>query len=122
MFEGDPCTQGDTSSRRSSGCLRASRERLVVRPYPRASSDPHLTFHYDPATGAFQLKAGGAAGEAPTVVYIPHEVTGAVAVTGQAIGSVNVNPDGSRVVSVAPSGGTFAITVVPAPLALTACA
>jgi hypothetical protein len=56
------------------------------------------------------------------VVHIPHEVTGAVVVTGGAVGSVGVNHDGSRVVSVAPSGGTFAITIAPAPLALTACA
>lgn len=122
MFEGDPCTSGDVSPRRSSGCLRTSRERLVVRVYPRASSDPQLTFHYDPATGAFQLQAHGTAGEAQTVVYIPHEVTGSVGVTGGAVATISINPDGSRVVSVSPTGGTLAITVAPAPLALTACA
>lgn len=122
MFDGDPCTRGDISPRRSSGCLRASRERLVVRPYPRASSDPHLTFHYDPVTGAFQLQAYAVAGEAQTVVYVPHEVTGAAGVTGGAVATLTVNPDGSRIVSISPSGGTFAVTVAPAPLALTACA
>ena len=123
MFEGDPCTAGDTAPRRSSGCLRTSRERLVVRVYPRASSDPQLSYHYDSATGAFRLQARGASGAAPTIVYIPHEVTGAVQVTGSATAMpIDTNPDGSRVVSVSPDGGTFAITVAPAPLALTACA
>lgn len=122
MFAGDPCTAGDVSPRRSSGCLRTSREQLVVRVYPRASSDPHLSYHYDPATGAFRLQAHGQIGDAQTVVYIPHEVTGAVGVTGRAFGPlIAINPDGSRIVSVAPAGGTFAITVAAAPLALTAC-
>ncbi|MHB8611963.1 MAG: cellulase family glycosylhydrolase [Candidatus Dormibacteraceae bacterium] len=122
MFEGDPCISGDTSPRRSSGCLRTSRERLLARIYPRASPDFHLSYHYDPATGAFRLEAQGQTGDAQTVVYIPHEVTGAVGVIGGASAPViDINTDGGRVVSVSPAGGAFVITVAAAPLALTAC-
>ena len=122
MYAGDPCTTGDTSPRRSSGCLRASREQLVVRVYPRASSDPSLTYHYDPDTGAFRLEARGSKGDAPTEVYIPREVTGAVEAAGGAIGPmVDPNPDGSRLVSVLPTGGAFSIAVAAAPLSLTPC-
>lgn len=106
----------------SSGCLRPAKERLLARVYPRASADPNLKYHYDPDTGAFSLQAQGRAGDAPTVVYIPREVTGAVNAAGGLEGeSVIANPDGSRLVTSTPSGGGFSVTVAAAPLSLAVC-
>jgi endoglycosylceramidase len=106
----------------SSGCLRPAKERLLARVYPLESADPNLTYRYDPGTGAFSLKAQGRSGDAPTTVYIPHEVTGAVSAGGGlADESVLAKPDGSRLVTSTPSGGAFSITVAAAPLALASC-
>jgi hypothetical protein len=106
----------------SSGCMRPERERQLARVYPRASADPRPTFHYDPDTGAFTLTATGRSGDAPTVVYIPHEVTGAVAAAG-GVANVTTTLDqkGGRLVTLTPAGGDFSITVAAAPLSLTAC-
>jgi hypothetical protein len=106
----------------SSGCLRVQRERLLARVYPRASADPALTYHYDPANGSFSLKAHGSASDPPTVVYIPLEVRGPVAVSGTAVPVTDTNPDGSRVVTASPSGGPFSIAVGPSQLGLIGCA
>ena len=103
------------------GCLRAARERLLARVYPMASSDPNLTYHYDPDTGAFTLAANGSAGAPATLVYIPPEVKGEVAGSGGAAQATETRPDGSRLVTAAPSGGPFSINVAPAPLVLSAC-
>ena len=105
----------------SAGCLRVSRERLLARVYPRASSDPKLTYHYDPASGGFTLRAHGRLRDAPTVISIPPEVQGAVIVSGAEAPVSQISPDGSRLVTVTPSGGPFSITVVAAPLTLTGC-
>jgi hypothetical protein len=106
----------------SSGCVRGARERQLARVYPRASADPKLTYHYDSATGAFTLQANGRAGDAPTLVLIPRQVTGEVAVLGAfSDQSVTKNGDGSRLVSATPSGGQFSIAVAAGPLALSAC-
>jgi endoglycosylceramidase len=109
----DPATTG--------GCLRAARERLLARVYPRASGDPALVYHYDPDTGAFALSATGRAGDPPTVVFIPPEVRGSVAVSGTASPKTETGVDGSRVVTASPSGGRFSITVAPAALSLSGC-
>ena len=113
--------KGDVSPMPSSGCLRVSRERLLARVYPRASSDPKLSYHYDSATGGFTLTAYGRPGDAPTVVSIPPEVKGAVAVSGAEAPVSEIGPDGSRIVTVTPSGGPFSITVTASQLALTGC-
>jgi endoglycosylceramidase len=103
------------------GCLRGARERLLARVYPMASSDSTLTYHYDPDTGSFTLAGSANAAAAATVVYIPPEVRGAVAASGTAAPLTESRPDGSRLVTAAPSGGAFSITVAPALLALTGC-
>ena len=106
----------------SSGCIRPARERQLARVYPRASADPNVTYHYDSDTGAFMLHAQGLAGDAPTVVSIPREVTGEVTVLGAfSDRSVIPSSDGSRLVSATPSGGAFSIAVAAAPISLTAC-
>ena len=121
MFEGIDCAPGATSTG-SSGCLRAGRERLLARVYPQASADPQLTYHYDSDTGAFTLQAKGRAGDPPTLVYVPPEVTGEATVLG-AFGDRSVTPlgDGGRLVSATPSGGTFTIAVAAGSLSLTGC-
>jgi endoglycosylceramidase len=112
----------DASTTASNGCIRPARERQLARVYPRTSADANLTYRYDSDTGAFDLEADGRSGEAPTLVYIPRQVAGAVAASGGVAGVVNhTNPDRSREVMVTPSGGRFSITVAPAPLNLTGC-
>jgi hypothetical protein len=106
----------------SSGCIRPARERQLARVYPRASADPKLNYHYDSDTGAFGLQARGSSGDAPTLVYIPREVSGAVTVLGAFSDRVvTPNSDGSRLVTVTPSGGVFSIAVAAAPLSLSGC-
>ena len=121
MYDGITCDLGTTSVP-SSGCLRASRERLLARVYPQASADATLTYHYDPDSGAFTLQARGRPGDGPTLVYIPREVTGRVTVLGAFSDEfVTANRDGSRLVTASPSGGVFSIEVEAAPLSLTGC-
>lgn len=115
----NPPVAGSAAS--SSGCLRAARENLVARVYPRASADPSPAYHYDSATGAFSLSATGNARDPATVVSIPPEVTGAVSSTGAVKASVTTERDGTRLVNASPSGGSFSIAVAPASLALTGC-
>ena len=106
----------------SSGCIRPAREHQLARVYPRASTDPKLTYHYDSETGAFTLQAQGRAGDAPTVVSIPREVAGEVTVLGAfSDRAVISNSDGSRLVTATPSGGAFSIAVAPGPLAPAGC-
>jgi hypothetical protein len=54
-------------------------------------------------------------------VRIPPEVQGDVTTSGTAAPMTESLPDGSRLVSAAPSGGAFSITVAPAPIALSGC-
>jgi len=105
----------------SSGCLRADREQLLARVYPRATADPKLSYHYDASTGAFKLQASGRPGDAPTIVYVPQEATGDVSTTGGASESESTDIYGGRTVTVSPSGGAFSVAVAPAPPSLTTC-
>jgi endoglycosylceramidase len=121
MFDGISCAPGATSVQ-SSGCLRANRERLLARVYPQTSADSTLIYHYDAGSGAFTLQARGNAGDAPTVIVIPREVTGEVTVLGAfSDRAVTSTSDGGRLVTATPSGGVFSIAVAAAPLSLTGC-
>ena len=119
MFKGIDCR--DHSPQVSSGCLRATREALLSRVYPRASADPRLSYHYDASTGAFSLHAQGKLGDSPTIVYIPRSVKGNVSTSETATQRVATGDDGSRLVSVSPTGGAFTVNVGPAPLELSGC-
>ena len=122
VYYGVDCS--GTGFRRSSGCIRSDREALLARAYPRASADPNLTYHYDSSTGAFTLHARGRAGDAPTVVYIPQEVRGELVSSGgvQRIDVIDPFPGSeSRLVTVLPSGGDFAVTVHALPVFLSRC-
>jgi hypothetical protein len=116
----DP-TRNDILPPQSSGCLRAARERLLARVYPRASSDPHLSYHYDAGTGSFTLNAHAHPGDPPTVISIPPEVRGSVAASGTASPDTQTGANGSRLVTVSPSGGAFSIVVAAAPPVLSGC-
>jgi hypothetical protein len=118
MFD---ATRTDIVPAQSSGCLRAARERLLARVYPRASSDPHLSYHYDAGNGTFTLEGHARAGDPPTVISIPPEVTGSVAASGTASPDIQTGADRSRLVTVSPSGGAFSIVVATAPLVLAGC-
>jgi hypothetical protein len=101
--------------------LRATRELLLARVYPRASADSKLSYHYDTATGAFTLHAQGRTGDAPTIVYVPREATGDVSTTGAATESESTDAGGGRIVTVSPTGGAFSVAVSAAPLAPAVC-
>jgi len=105
----------------SSDCLRAGREQLLARVYPRATADPAATWSYDSATGAFRFDAKGGSGDPQTLIYAPPEVTGAVSVDGAATDVVATNADGSRTITLTPAGGAFRVRVAAAPLALSGC-
>jgi hypothetical protein len=116
----NPPVAGSATS--SSGCLRAKRESLIARVYPRASADPTPVYRYDPATGSFSLSAIGKAGDPATVVSIPSEVTGSVSTLGAVEASVTTAQDGTRLITASPAGGSFSIEVAAAPLSLSGCA
>lgn len=103
-------------------CLRAGRERLLARPYPRVSADPGLSFHYDAASGLFSLHASGHAGDPAMVVYVPREVAGDITSGGAVSLVVSDDEDaGGRLAFATPTGGAFSIEISPAPLRLTGC-
>ena len=117
----DPAATG-VSPIAASGCIRPARERQLARVYPRASADANLTYHYDSSSGAFTLRAHGRTGDSPTVVYIPHQVTGQVTGGGGLANlAITTSSDGSRLVTASPAGGDFSIAVAAAPLSLTGC-
>jgi endoglycosylceramidase len=107
------------------GCLRATRERLLARAWPRAmaASSTNVTYSYDPGTGAFDLAATAPPAAPETVVFLPRHVRGLVAVTGAAtVAATDQSPDGSRLVHVKPTGGAYRVLALAAPLALSGCA
>ena len=105
----------------SSGCLRAARERMLAQVYPSASADPAPAFHYASADGSFRLAAHGRPGDAPTVVVIPPEVTGAVGASGGVTIATLPAPGGGRLVTAAPSGGDYTVSVAAAGFAPAGC-
>jgi endoglycosylceramidase len=113
----------DTGPAPQNGCLRAGRERLLARVWPRAVASPErATYAYDPATGGFAMKGVAAPGAPETLIEVPAEVTGAVQATGAAVAAVEREPEGGRLVHVQPAGGAYRVTVEPASLALRGCA
>ncbi|TMB47829.1 MAG: hypothetical protein E6J53_01230 [Chloroflexi bacterium] len=94
---------------------------MLARVYPRASADPNLKYHYDARTGAFSLSATGRAGDAPTLIYLPAEVTSQATSAGGVHTIVSVSPEGGRLVTATPSGGAFSVSIAPSKLALKGC-
>ena len=120
MFNGINCQT--LSPQPSSGCLRHDRAALLARVYPEASSDPNLTYSYDPSTGFFTMRANGRFGDPPTVIVVPANVTGSITFGGAVAGEPSIAQSGeSRTVSVFPAGGVFTVNVAAAPLAPFKC-
>jgi endoglycosylceramidase len=101
--------------------LIPTRERYLSRPWPRATAGRLLGYAYDQATRSFTVSAASdqrvrlGDQRRETLVYLPPTVRGQVSVTGAAVlDRVVLNPDGSRLVQVAPSGnGEYALSVTP---------
>jgi hypothetical protein len=104
-----------TSVQPENGCLRQSKERLLARPTVLAAVGSDVKYSYDPATGAFTLRAtAGSDNVLSTQVLVPKEVTGAISRLSTPL------PDGSRSVSFTPRGA-YSLTIAPAPLKLSGC-
>ncbi|MBO0686487.1 MAG: hypothetical protein J2P45_25345, partial [Candidatus Dormibacteraeota bacterium] len=104
------------------GCLRATREQLLARVYPEAVSGGQVDERYDPSSGAFWMSASAGRGAAETLVVVPPEVTGVPRVAGAArLAGVEKTSGGGRVLHVRPQGGSYSVTVSPAPLELRGC-
>ena len=120
VFDGIDCSS--TRSQPSSGCIRQQRAAMLARVYPEASSDPNLTYSYDPSTGFFTMRASGRFGDPATVVVVPSVVNGSVTVGGAVAGepSIAQSEDGLTV-TVYPAGGVFTVNVAAAPVAPFKC-
>jgi endoglycosylceramidase len=106
------------------GPLRPERVALLSRVWPRAVEGVLHSESYDPTTQGFTMSAtssrhvhvGDTAHE--TLVYIPSGVGGAARVGGAGVlDTVVLNPDGSRLAEVAPSGGAYTVDITAAPSA-----
>ena len=116
VLDGIDCST--TGPQPSSGCIRQQRAAMLARVYPEASSDPNLTYSYDPSTGYFNMRANGRFGDPATVVVVPSVVTGSVTVGGAVAGEPSIAQAGEgRTVTVYPAGGVFTVNVAAAPVA-----
>jgi endoglycosylceramidase len=114
MFEGDTAAVPAQN-----GPLITSRLLYVSRVYPRATAGTLISFNYNPTNASFTMAATSPTRVAPgardqeTEVYIPPLVRGAVSVSGAAtLDKVQMNPDGSRIAYVAPTGsGRYGVAV-----------
>ncbi|MHB8594914.1 MAG: cellulase family glycosylhydrolase, partial [Acidimicrobiales bacterium] len=101
------------------GTYIASRLQLLSRVIPRATAGRLLWFSYDPANSRFAMRATDEHGVTPgttdeeTILYVPSSVTGTASVHGAALlDTVTFNPDGSRLVLVAPTGhGAYGVSI-----------
>ncbi len=116
-----PAAAADATPKPQNGCLRASRERLLARVWPRAAAGTVISFAYDPATGAFRLRGHSPDASRATQVYIPAEVTGEVVVSSNGWATTEKDRGGGRLVSVS-AQGDYEVRVTPAPLHLRGCA
>jgi endoglycosylceramidase len=112
--------QGDASNQPvDNGPLIPTRLQYLARIYPRATAGRLISFAYQPSSASFDMHAtsitavnvGDRTHE--TEVYIPPLNRGSVIIDGAAnLDNVVVNPDGSRLAYVAPTGhGAYEVTV-----------
>jgi hypothetical protein len=109
----------DTAAKPQNGCLRAAKEKLIARAWPRAAP-PGFSYAYDPADGSFTMRGRAPARSPEVVVYVPPEVKGEASAEGGALRE-EAMPDGSRIIHIAVNG-SYSISVAAAPLALKGCA
>ena len=120
VFDGIDCKTNAPEP--SSGCIRPERAAMLARVYPEASSDPNLTYSYDPSTGYFTLRANARFGDPATVVMVPSGVSGSITVGGAVAGEPAIAQSGEgRTVTVYPAGGVFTVNVAAAPVAPFRC-
>jgi len=121
VFDGIDCST--TKVQPSSGCIRQRRAAMLARVYPEASSDPNLTYSYDPSSGYSTMRANARSGDPPTVLMVPSVVSGSVTVGGAVTGEPSIAQagDGGRIVTVFPAGGEFTLNVAAAPVAPFRC-
>src|SRR5207248_6877734 len=84
----------DTAPKPQNGCLRASKERLLARAWPRAAP-AGFSYSYDPADGSFTMRGRAPADSPEVVVYVPPEVRGQASADGGTLREEWL-PDGSR--------------------------
>lgn len=114
MFYADP-----SSPPAQNGALIPTRVTYVSRVYPRATAGRLISFAYQPVSKSFTMAATSSDPVTPgsrrreTEIYVPPTVPGAVSVSGAAVlSAVERNPDGSRLVFVAPTGrGAYGVRV-----------
>jgi hypothetical protein len=108
----------DAAPKVQNGCLRAAKERLLARAWPRAAP-AGFSYSYNPGDGSFAMRGRARAGTPEALVYLPPEVKGEASAEGAKLRE-EAMPDGSRLLHVAVSGD-YTISVAAAPLALQGC-
>lgn len=119
-----PGSAKDDGPKPASGCLRPARERLLARAWPRAldARSTGVEYAYDPTSGGFQMHATAPAGASETLVFVPGGARGQAAVSGSAtLVTTDVAADGSRLLHVQPTGGSYGVELAAAQPVLTAC-
>ena len=106
------CAPSGPGPKPQSGQEQPLRSQLMTRVWPRATAGRLLGYAFDPYSQAFAMTAADAPAvkkgdkDHETVVWIPAQVTGTVAVDGDALlDAVELKPDGSRLAWLAPKGG-----------------
>ena len=109
VYAGDPSPKPAQN-----GPLVPSRVLYLSRPYPMLTAGRLDALGYDPARRRFTMAATASRARrgADTVIWLPPSMAGNVTVTGAAVlSSLNVQPDGSRLVVVAPTRrGPYLVT------------
>ena len=108
VYAGDPTTPPAQNLG-----LIATRVKYLSRIYPRATAGRLDSFAYDPDHHSLTMTATSDRQGAPTILFIPADATGGVTVTGAArLDRVTLEPDGTRLAAIAPTGpGTYAVAV-----------
>jgi endoglycosylceramidase len=102
------------------GPLIASRVKFLSRVVPRAVAGRLESFAYDPDNRSFTMTATADHSVRPgqreqeAIVFIPATVHGGVVVGGSAVlDRMLSSPDGTRLVYIAPGGGSYTVAVSP---------
>jgi hypothetical protein len=114
-----PRASADLAPKPQNGCLRASKERLLARVWPRAAP-AGFSYSYESSEGSFSMHGRAAASAPEVLVYVPPEVRGAPSSSGGAL-RVDTQADGSRLLHLVPSGGDYSIAVAAGALAISGC-
>ena len=109
IYAGDPNTPPAQNA-----ALIPSRVKFLARPYPMATVGRLLSYRYDPDARSFTMTATVSGHpNAHTLVFVPSAFSGNVTASAAAhIFHITMEPDGDRIVEVAPTGaGTYGVSV-----------